>query len=88
MSFFSWLRNVGHHLIPLVGLLLAMQAPFTAYLLNLGVAQRTADLAFAGLGLFAATLSKGIDSWNNAKQVTAAIASAPPSAAPSVPPIA
>jgi hypothetical protein len=56
-----------HALIAGVGVLLAMQAPFTAYLLQLGAPARAIDLGFGALGLTMATASKWTDSWNNAK---------------------
>ena len=56
------LRNIAHDLIAVVGVLLAMQAPITAYLANVGTPGRYVDLGFGGLGLIAAVVSKAIDS--------------------------
>lgn len=56
------IRNLAHDLIAVVGLLLAAQAPFTAWLVQAGAPARAIGLGFGALGLVAALGSKHIDS--------------------------
>lgn len=67
------LRNLAHDLAAILSVLLAAQAPITAYLANFDAPERWVDLGFGGLGLLGVLLSKGIDSHHDAT-VKAALA--------------
>lgn len=66
------ISDTAHALLPWVGIILAMQAPITAYLVDTGLPVRVVDLAIGGLALGYTAWSKHTDSTNDATRALAA----------------
>jgi hypothetical protein len=76
--------NLAHSAAAYVGVLVAAQAPVTAYVLSLPVPVRVADLAVGAFGLFCTLWKAKIDSQHSAAIAVATIAAgaAPAAVAP------
>jgi len=56
------LREIAHHLLPIVGIILTVQAPLTTLLVAHGESAQLIDLSFGVLGALMTATSKHIDS--------------------------